>query len=133
MVIAILDETIVGGVHRYFPNAAVKRIKAAQEFFESPQPIADTLVVSAEAGSAWTIAYPEYSVVVPRGLRFGVPLVYALPRDDRDFRQYVNHWIDTVQRDGTVDRLYDHWVLGRQDQDRPPRWSVMRDVLGWVD
>jgi ABC-type amino acid transport substrate-binding protein len=133
LVIAIIDETIAVGVHRFLPDATVKRIEAAQEFFESPEPIADALLVSAEAGSAWTIAYAGYNVVVPRGLRFGVPLVYALPRDDRDFRQFINHWIDSVQREGTVDKLYDHWVLGRQDEDRPPRWSIIRDVLGWVE
>jgi Na+/H+-dicarboxylate symporter len=133
LVLAITDETIVGGVHRYLPNVTVKRIDAAQEFFESPQPIADAMLVSAEAGSAWTIAYPGYSVVVPRDLRIAVPLVYALPREDRDFQHFINHWIDMVRRDGTIDRFYDHWVLGRQDRDRPPRWSIMRDVLGWVE
>jgi len=75
LAIAIIDETIVGGVRRYLPKATVKKIEGAEEFFEAPQPIADALLVSAEAGSAWTIAYPGYSVVVPRGLRFGVPLV----------------------------------------------------------
>jgi len=32
-----------------------------------------------------------------------------------------------------VDRLYQHWVLGRELGEPEPRWSVIRDVLHWVD
>ena len=32
-----------------------------------------------------------------------------------------------------IDQLYDHWILGRDAEKRGPRWSVIRDVLGWVD
>lgn len=37
------------------------------------------------------------------------------------------------RRNGTLDRLYEHWILGRAPEDSPPRWSVIRDVLHWVD
>ena len=33
--------------------------------------------------------------------------------------------------DGTIDRLYDHWVLGKTAEPRDPRWSVVRNVFGW--
>jgi hypothetical protein len=29
--------------------------------------------------------------------------------------------------------LYDFWILGRGAASTEPRWSVIRDVLGWVD
>ena len=35
--------------------------------------------------------------------------------------------------DGNVDELYQHWILGGGAQPRQPRWSLIRDVLGWVN
>ena len=34
---------------------------------------------------------------------------------------------------GTINALYGHWILGKQAVKRQPRWSMMRDVLHWVD
>jgi hypothetical protein len=29
-----------------------------------------------------------------------------------------------------VQRAYDYWVLGRGAEEKKPRWSILRDVLG---
>jgi hypothetical protein len=34
---------------------------------------------------------------------------------------------------GTIDRGRDYWVLGRGAEATGPRWSIIRNVLGWVD
>ena len=35
---------------------------------------------------------------------------------------------------GTVDELYRYWMLGAAETERkPPRWSVVRDVLHWIE
>ena len=34
---------------------------------------------------------------------------------------------------GIIDETYDYWVLGQGAQSHEPRWSIIRDVLGWVD
>jgi Na+/H+-dicarboxylate symporter/ABC-type amino acid transport substrate-binding protein len=133
LTLAIADETIALAVHRHLPDAGIRNVETIGEFFESTEPIADALIISAEAGFAWTIVYPEYSVVVPRELKGGVPLAYALPRNDTTFKNFFDHWIELVSRDGTIDRLYDHWILGKQEQAKEPRWSIIRDVLGWVE
>ena len=52
-----------------------------RSFFKSSEHRADGLVWSAESGSAWTLLYPDYSVVPLRPL-FQVPLGYPVaPRD----------------------------------------------------
>jgi hypothetical protein len=33
----------------------------------------------------------------------------------------------------TIDALYRHWILGKQAGKRIPRWSIMRNVLHWLD
>jgi hypothetical protein len=47
-------------------------------------------------------------------------------------RTFLNTWIDLKRRDNTLDRLYDHWILGKTPDRAEPRWCVIRDVLGWV-
>jgi hypothetical protein len=47
--------------------------------------------------------------------------------------QFINTWIELKRRDGSIDALYRHWILGKQDGKRQPRWSIMRNVLTWVD
>jgi hypothetical protein len=35
--------------------------------------------------------------------------------------------------DGSLDKIYDYWILGKGTEVKEPRWSVIRDVLEWVD
>jgi ABC-type amino acid transport substrate-binding protein len=52
---------------------------------------------------------------------------------DEAMATMVNAWVDLKKKDGTVQRLYDYWVLGKNAEKKQARWSVIRDVLGWVD
>jgi hypothetical protein len=45
----------------------------------------------------------------------------------------VDTWIELKKKDRTIARLYDYWILGRSAVEREPRWSIMRNVLHWVD
>ena len=101
------------------------------DFFESDGAY-DMLVTSAEVGSAWTLRYPQYAVVQALKERTGVPLVYAIPGRDPELRQFLNHWIELRTASGTVDRLRRYWILGEGAEPSAPRWSIVRDVLGWV-
>jgi len=62
-----------------------------------------------------------------------VPLAYPLARRDLGFASFMNTWIELKRRDGTIDALYRHWILGRDAVAHRPRWSVIRDVLHWVE
>lgn len=63
-----------------------------------------------------------------------VPVTYAVARGNRDLLEAVNAWVESEKSRGTIDALYDYWMLGGVvKSDRPPRWSVVRNVLGWVD
>ena len=91
------------------------------------------LAFGAEAGSAWTLVYPRFSVVVPEGRVRKLPVAVAMPRDEPELHVWVDAWVETVRSNGTMERLYDYWILGRHEKPPPPRWSVARDVLGWLD
>ena len=100
-------------------------------------PIADThvdaLLLPAERGSAWTLMYPEYSVVVPAPDPIRVPLAYPIGKRDELFASFMNTWIALKRKDGTLDAAYKHWILGQNAVPRQPRWSIIRNVLHWVE
>ena len=93
----------------------------------------DAVVLPAERGSVLTLLYPKYTVVLPEPGIVKIPLAYPLPRRDQEWMQFVNTWIELKRRDGTIDALYGHWILGKQTGKRQPRWSVIRNLLHWVD
>jgi Na+/H+-dicarboxylate symporter/ABC-type amino acid transport substrate-binding protein len=93
----------------------------------------DAVVLPAERGSVLSLLYPKYAVVVPEPGTVKIPLAYPVARHDKDFAAFLNTWIELKRRDGTIDALYGHWILGKQAGKRQPRWSIMRNVLHWVD
>jgi Na+/H+-dicarboxylate symporter len=93
----------------------------------------DAVVLPAERGSVLTLLYPKYTVVVPEPGVMKIPLAYPVARRDHDWAYFLNTWIELKRRDGTIDALYSHWILGKQAGKRQPRWSIVRDVLGWLD
>jgi hypothetical protein len=54
-------------------------------------------------------------------------------RGDEAMMELLSTWIALKQRDKTLDRLYEHWILGASAAETGPRWSILRDVLHWVD
>lgn len=93
----------------------------------------DAAVVAAERGSAWTLLHPEFSVVVPASDVIKVPLAFPLARHDQRLATFLDNWIDLKRHGGTLDALYGYWILGRDAAPHTPRWSVIRNVLGWVE
>ena len=86
---------------------------------------------SAEEGAAWTILYPRFAVVVPRPV-VRLPITYLVAPENPSLLQAMNEWLLIEMATGDIDELYDYWIQGKTDVVAPPRWSVIRDVLGWV-
>jgi len=114
------------------PRARVTLVDDLGAAFAQPDPAVDAIALPAERGSAWTLLYPQFTVVVPEPGVVKVPLAYAIARHDDAFASFVNTWIDLKRKDGTIERLYNYWVLGREAAPRQPRWSIIHDVLHWV-
>ena len=91
------------------------------------------MVYSAEAGSAWTLLYPSYAVAIPHPDVIAIPIAYPLPKGDQEMVEFVNSWLLLKQKNQTIQSLYDYWILGKNAVPKQRRWSVIRDVLGWVE
>jgi Na+/H+-dicarboxylate symporter len=92
---------------------------------------ADAVLMAAEEGAAWTILHPQFHLVTPSPTLL-FPFGYAVARGDGQLLQYLNTWLLNAEGDGTIDELYRYWMLGEVKQTLPPRWSIIRNVLGWT-
>jgi ABC-type amino acid transport substrate-binding protein len=116
------------------PNAQIHTIESARDYFGNLWPSLDAIVISAEAGSAWTLIFPQYAVVVPQPDIVQWPLAYPVAGRDDEMADFVNHWIDLKKKQRLAfDKFYEHWILGLDAEEQKPRWSVIRNVLHWVD
>ena len=126
----MVGEITAKDVKKYLPNTDIVAIKSIVEFFKDNPDNLDGIVKTAEAGSAWTILYPAYSVVVPEP-HLKAHAAFALPLEDTDFENFVNDWLLLKKKRGIIDNLYDKWILGKEVEQKKLRWSIGRDVLGW--
>ena len=117
-------------------NAAIVPIENMEQLLEMLKSGAediDAIADMAEEGAALTLLYPSYSLVVPKPTVF-YPVSYAVARGNDDLLNAFNTWLLAKQSEGEVDRLYRHWMLGEAAiAEKAPRWSVIRNVLGWVE
>jgi ABC-type amino acid transport substrate-binding protein len=120
----------------FFPNATIVGITSPREFFTQAKTgaVADVLLLSAESGSAWSMLYPAYQVTTPfTGItRLPVVIPYGAGSDP-ELDEFLDNWVMLKLNDGTIDKAYQYWILGEGTEPKAPRWSVIRDVLGWVD
>lgn len=101
-------------VREYLPQAEVVLLSSPREYFAAKGDELDAMVYSAEAGSAWSLVYPAYTVAVPHPDVLAVPMAYVIGHDNHELVDFVNTWIHLKKKDQTIGRLYDYWVLGRR-------------------
>jgi ABC-type amino acid transport substrate-binding protein len=123
----------VGKLRDMLPQAVIQPQTAIAPLFDDATTHLDAVALPAERGSAWSLIHPQYSVVVPGPDPIRVPLAYPIGKWDEPFASFINTWIALKRKDGTLDAVYKHWILGQDATPRQPRWSIVRDVLHWVD
>ncbi len=118
------------------PDATILPFSTSEDLkmiLQSGAPDVDAILHSSEHGAAWTLLYPEFSVVVPKPTAF-LPFGYAVAKGNDKLLRPLNAWLGVEKAKGTVEALYNYWMLGQASKtDKPLRWSVIRDVLGWVN
>lgn len=116
-------------VQHYFPQAEFVPIKSVEEFFADKHDRFDAMLGSAERGSAWSLLYPDFSVALPRPDLLQLPLAYAVSYKYPEFVKLISAWVELKKNDGTINTLYDYWVLGKNAVPSKPRWSIIQNVL----
>ncbi len=92
----------------------------------------DAVVTAAEKAAALSLLYPHFSSIVPTPA-VHLPAAFPIPHGEEELADYMKIWLTIRQKDGTIRNLYDYWVLGKKEKEVVRRWSVIRDVLHWID
>ncbi len=116
-----------------YPDANIVKIESPRAFLRGRMPEMDAVVFSAEGGAAWTLIYPSHAVVVPQPHITKIPAGFVVPHEDDRWAKYVDEWVALKKKDGSIQQLFQHWILGEGAEDETPRWSVIRNVLGWIE
>jgi Na+/H+-dicarboxylate symporter/ABC-type amino acid transport substrate-binding protein len=114
------------------PELNVVSLSSPREFFRDSSQTVDALLLSAEAGAAWTVVYPSFSVAIPQPNIIKAPCAYPIPQHNESWKLYIDTWVELKQKDGTIDKLFKHWIEGGGAEIKEPRWSIIKDVLHWV-
>ncbi len=112
-----------------FPQADFIRFESMEDFFEKDHLNVDAMAAQAESAAAWTLLYPEYTVVTPKTQGQSAPVSIAVAGYDVVLRDALSTWIQHQKMNGSITRWYDHWILGKDLRPKKARWSIMRDVL----
>jgi ABC-type amino acid transport substrate-binding protein len=128
--LGVVGERRAKNVKQYLPNTEIVLLETYSEFLTDNPKGVDARVISAEAGSAWTILYPSYSVAVPEPY-LKANAAFAMPLATLDFEDFVNDWLQMEQTRGVIDKLYNKWILGMKVEQKKARWSIGRDLFGF--
>jgi Na+/H+-dicarboxylate symporter len=115
------------------PDAEIVPVETPEALLADWPDDIDASLTTAERGSAMSLLHPHMAVAVPLPAIVRAPLAYPMPHGDEEFVRFVDNWIELKKRDDTITRARDYWVLGKAAVPTRPRWSIVRNVLGWVE
>lgn len=115
---------LLGKIKGNHPNFNTTSLESVKAYFNQPEHY-DALVLSAEAGFAWSMFYPEFGVVVPKGIDLKYPIGFAVARYNHDMLSYLNAWLDIQKANGTITNNYSYWILGKNSQPKAKRWALI--------
>ena len=118
----------------YLPNAKLVELDSMKDFFVMAD-IADALLTTDKIGKAWALLYPEFGVVTPKPYLISNEIAYpvSIAKSGYTFLEYLNNWLTLQQGGGETTKQFDYWIRGKTPQREKPRWSIIKNVLGWVD
>jgi Na+/H+-dicarboxylate symporter/ABC-type amino acid transport substrate-binding protein len=94
-----------------------------------------TLLWEEMEATAWTLCHRNFRIIFytpPLGFD---SLAYAIRNDSQRLLHYLNQWLELKKSEGFTDKQYDLWIKGKTEIAAPmePRWSIIRNVLHWID
>lgn len=128
--VALRASSFVPVIAEQFPLAKLVEIEHFADFLHVEG--ADALYTSDAEGTTWSMMHPEYTAVIPSPTLGTEFYAFALPAGEDDLIHFVNYWLDIKKLDGFAEEQRKYWVEG-EIPTKEPRWSVIRNVLHWVN
>lgn len=96
---------------------------------------ADVLIWEEYEAIAWILKHRMFRIMFPSPAIGQDTLCYILKQDDTQFLEFINNWLILKENEGFFKHQFDLWIQGKTDviDVKERRWSVVRNVLKWVD
>jgi ABC-type amino acid transport substrate-binding protein len=132
LTIGVLDDPLmVALAQRLLPKAKVVGLASYDDLPQHGE--VDASIWTLEQAKTWAAVRADYAAVVPRDLGGELMMAYLMAADAPEFRNYLNYWLKLQDVNGFRERMVRKWIEGKPEQKREPRWSILRNVLGWHD
>ncbi len=115
---------------RRFPNAICVTLDDPEQFSEQR---CDAMLWGYLSAFVWCLQHPNYTVI-NYDFTLGKKL-YSYPVRARadDWLNFMQSWMMLKDQSGFAREQYLYWIQGLEIEEKKPRWSIIRDVLHWVD
>ena len=100
-------------VNRYFTRGKAWKIASPRLFFREEYQHIDAMLFGAAAASAWTLLYPDYTVIAPSPVVAPLTMAFPINKNDQQFELFMRNWIAMKQQSHTLSKLFDYWIGGK--------------------
>lgn len=101
-------------IERKFVHAKAWEITTPRLFFRDDYRHIDAMLFGAAAASAWTLLYPDYTVVAPNPVLPPLSMAFPIHRNDQGFELFMRNWIEMKRQNKTLERLFNYWIGGQK-------------------
>ncbi|AOW78570.1 hypothetical protein A3Q34_18020 [Colwellia sp. PAMC 20917] len=100
-------------VERNFIHNKAWKISTPRLFFKEKHQHFDGMLFGAAAASAWTLLYPEYTVIVPKPVLAPISMAFPINHNDQAFELFMRNWINMKQQSKVIDKLFNYWISNK--------------------
>jgi ABC-type amino acid transport substrate-binding protein len=127
----------IGGAGAYapaakklFPLADVATLPEIMEVFTDN---VDAVLWDSVGARAWCLENPKYVFIDYGGALGQFFLAYSVPKGSFEWLTFLNSWLNLKRESQFTAVQENYWLSGVRPQAAAPQWSIMRNVLHWVD
>lgn len=128
----------VGGyqqvVERHFPLGRLIALPQGTEpAVELKSGNVDAWIWSHTPGFIWCLSNPDF-VVADYGSLIGKRYFgYPIRSSAVDWASFLNNWLILKEQSGFKSLMTRYWIEGESPKRKQPRWSIIRNVLHWIE
>lgn len=114
----------------FFPQAEIVLIRTSDKLLSGEL---DARFWTQSTAVIWCLSHPQY-VTIDYGSKLGNSY-YAYPfrQHATNFGFFLNNWLLLKEHSGFKQQMLNYWLHGISPKARAPRWSILHNVLHWVD
>jgi Na+/H+-dicarboxylate symporter len=124
----------IGGYYQvaehHFPNAQIVQMEDYEPLLTGK---IDAMVGTRISDFIWCLSHPEFTVIDYNGLIGKRYFAYPIQTGAIEWAAFLSNWLILKEQAGFKHQMHRYWIEAENPKERAPRWSVIRNVLHWVD